>query len=158
MCIRDSYASHVFIPPTPGPIAAANTLGVGENLLLVIAMGLVVSLPALLVAYLYATFIGKKVKAKDEADFETVQQSYEEIVQSYGTLPSGFLSFAPIVVPILLMALGSIASMAKMTGTFGDILRFLGTPIIALAIGTIFGVILLISTKVIGQFLSLIHI
>lgn len=146
------YASHVFIPPTPGPIAAANTLGVGENLLLVIAMGLVVSLPALLVAYLYATFIGKRVKAKDEADFETVQQSYEEIVQSYGTLPSGFLSFAPIVAPILLMALGSIASMAKMTGTFGDILRFLGTPIIALAIGTIFGVILLISTKVIGQF------
>lgn len=146
------YASHVFIPPTPGPIAAANTLGVGENLLLVIAMGLVVSLPALLVAYLYATFIGKKVKAKDEADVESVQQSYEEIVQSYGTLPSGFLSFAPIIVPILLMALGSIALMAKMTGTFGDILRFLGTPIIALAVGTIFAVILLISTKVIGQF------
>ena len=29
------YISHVFIPPTPGPIAAANTLGIGNNLLLV---------------------------------------------------------------------------------------------------------------------------
>ena len=27
------YVSHCFIPPTPGPIAAAGTLGVGENLL-----------------------------------------------------------------------------------------------------------------------------
>ena len=26
------YISHVFIPPTPGPIAAANTLGIGNNL------------------------------------------------------------------------------------------------------------------------------
>jgi len=33
------YISHVFIPPTPGPIAAANTLGIGENLLLVIGIG-----------------------------------------------------------------------------------------------------------------------
>lgn len=29
------YASHVFIPPTPGPIAAANTLGIGNQFLLV---------------------------------------------------------------------------------------------------------------------------
>ena len=28
------YISHVFIPPTPGPIAAAQTLGIGENLLM----------------------------------------------------------------------------------------------------------------------------
>ena len=39
------YASHVFIPPTPGPIAAAGAVGLGGNLLLVIAMGAVVSLP-----------------------------------------------------------------------------------------------------------------
>ena len=29
------YISHVFIPPTPGPIAAASTLGIGDNLLMV---------------------------------------------------------------------------------------------------------------------------
>ena len=32
------YASHVFIPPTPGPIAAANTLGIGNNLLLIMGL------------------------------------------------------------------------------------------------------------------------
>ena len=40
------YISHVFIPPTPGPIAAANTLGVGDNLLLVMGLGVLPSLYA----------------------------------------------------------------------------------------------------------------
>ncbi|MDO5110635.1 MAG: hypothetical protein Q4D59_11935, partial [Erysipelotrichaceae bacterium] len=38
------YISHVFIPPTPGPIAAANTLGIGNNLLLVMGLGVVCSI------------------------------------------------------------------------------------------------------------------
>lgn len=33
------YISHVLIPPTPGPIAAASTLGIGDNLLLVMGLG-----------------------------------------------------------------------------------------------------------------------
>ena len=39
------------------------------------------------------------------------------------------------------MALSSAASMAGMTGLGGDIIKFLGTPIIALAVGTLFSVI-----------------
>ena len=34
------FISHVFIPPTPGPIAAASTLGIGDYLLQVIGLGL----------------------------------------------------------------------------------------------------------------------
>ena len=33
------YTSHVFIPPTPGPIAAAQSLGLESNMLLVIGVG-----------------------------------------------------------------------------------------------------------------------
>ena len=58
------YASHVFIPPTPGPIAAANTLGIGNSLLLVMGLGTLVSVPALAGSYFYAKYIGKKIKAK----------------------------------------------------------------------------------------------
>ena len=47
------YISHVFIPPTPGPIAAASTLGIGNNLLLVIGMGALASIfPSLQVIFL----------------------------------------------------------------------------------------------------------
>lgn len=151
------YISHVLIPPTPGPIAAANTLGVGDNLLLVIGLGLLCSIFPLIAGLLYAKFIGKKVKSNDEADSDNgeVVISYDELVASYGKLPNGLLSLSPIIVPILLMGISSAAAMAKMTGTFATVLVFLGTPIIALAVGTIFGVIILASTKKMSEFNAL---
>lgn len=134
------YASHVFIPPTPGPIAAASTLGIGDNLLLVMGMGALVSVPALIGSYFYAMYIGKSVKSREDSVIEEASQSYEEIVAGYGRLPSGFVSLAPIIVPILLMALGSIASMAKWSGMLFQVCVFLGTPIIALAVGLFFAI------------------
>ena len=71
------YASHVFIPPTPGPIAAANTLGAGDSLLLVMGLGALVSIPALSGAWFYAKYIGGKVQSNDEADQGGVVKSYE---------------------------------------------------------------------------------
>lgn len=107
------YIAHVFIPPTPGPIAG----------------------------YFFAKYIGKKVQADDEANANDVKKTYEELVAEYGKLPGSFNAVAPILVPIILMALGSIASMAGLTGTANDILQFFGTPIIALAVGTIFAIV-----------------
>jgi len=149
------YASHVFIPPTPGPIAAANTLGIGNNLLLVMGLGALVSIPALVVAYFYAQFIGKKVKAADEADAAAdgeIVKTYEQIVAEYGHLPNGLLALSPILAPIVLMALGSIASMLKWSGLLYELCVFFGTPIIALAVGTLFGVWLLADSKKMGEF------
>ncbi|GLB28529.1 hypothetical protein LAD12857_04520 [Lacrimispora amygdalina] len=146
------YISHVFIPPTPGPIAAASTLGIGENLLLVMGMGALCSIFPLIAGFFYARYIGKKVKSADEADMGEIGKTYEELVAEYGKLPSGANALAPIVVPILLMALSSAASMAGMTGLGGDIIKFLGTPIIALAVGTLFSIIQLKAAGKIGDF------
>ena len=150
------YISHVFIPPTPGPIAAANTLGVGDNLLLVMGMGVAASILPLIAGLLYAKYIGKKVKSADEtgsAD-ETVK-TYEELVASYGKLPGGFNALAPIIVPIILMAMGSIASMAGWTGIAFELFNFLGKPVIALGVGTICGVIQLATAGKMGNFYEL---
>ena len=135
------YISHVFIPPTPGPIAAANTLGIGNNLLLVMGMGALCSIAPLIAGYFFAKYIGKKVKAGDDIDNGEVVKTYEQLVAEYGKLPGGLNALAPLIVPILLMALGSISSMAGWSGMTAAVCGFLGTPIIALAAGTIFGVI-----------------
>ena len=150
------YISHVFIPPTPGPIAAANTLGIGDNLLLVMGMGVAASILPLIAGLVFAKFIGKKVKSSDETGSaqETVK-TYEELVAGYGKLPNGFNALAPIVVPIVLMALGSIASMAGWTGFAFDLFNFLGKPVIALTVGTIFAVIQLATAKKMGNFYQL---
>lgn len=135
------YISHVFVPPTPGPIAAAGSLGLEEDLLLVIGMGLLCSILPLIAGVLYARYIGKRVRAADEFDAEGVVSTYEELVAQYGRLPGAFNTLAPILVPIVLMALGSISSMAGWTGVLDDLLSFFGTPMIALAMGVLFGVI-----------------
>ena len=152
------YASHVFIPPTPGPIAAAGTLGLGGNLLLVIIMGTVVSVPVLVAVYFFSKSIAKSVTISDKEADATITASYEELLNKFGKLPSGFLSIAPIIMPIIFMAVGSVIDVLAKQGMLDKaallpkIFLFLGNPIIALAIGVIFCVFLLAETKKMREF------
>ena len=149
------YVSHVFIPPTPGPIAAAGSVGIGDNLLLVIGLGMLISIPALIPAYFYAKYIGKKVKVSEDHDDTVVSKTYEQLVAEYGKLPSGFMALAPIVVPIILMTLGSVAAVLKWEGMAMTICTFLGNPMIALTIGLLFAIGILISRKQLSEFNAL---
>lgn len=152
------YASHVFIPPTPGPIAAAGTLGLGGNLLLVIIMGTVVSVPVLVAVYFFSKSIAKSVTISDKEADATITASYEELLKKFGKLPCGFLSLAPIIMPIIFMAVGSVIDVLAKQGMLDKaallpkIFLFLGNPIIALAIGVIFCVFLLAETKKMREF------
>ena len=140
------YISHVFIPPTPGPIAAAQSLGIGENLLLVMGLGTAVSVFPLMAGYCYARYIGRRVKAIDDISTEEMTESYEALKASYGKLPGLASSLAPLIVPILLMALSSVATMLHWEGLTAHFFTFLGNPMIALAVGTLLAVVLLAQT------------
>ncbi len=156
------YVSHVFMPPTPGPIAAAGLfvsddmgINMGNELLLVMGIGALASVLPLIAGLLYARYIGKHVKAGDEADPAIVQETYEEIKAAYPNMPNGALTFAPILVPIILMALGSIASMAGWSGVGAELCAFFGTPIIALSVGVLFSVFQLVASKKLDKFYDL---
>ncbi len=142
------YVAHVFIPPTPGPLAAAQALGLENNLLLVIGIGVLCSIFPLIAGYFFARHIGRKVHSEDELapDTDTVK-SYEELKAGFGKLPSALNALAPLVVPILLMALSSVAAMAHWTGWGADLCLFLGTPIMALAVGAGLAILQLFTTR-----------
>lgn len=53
------YTSHVLVPPTPGPLAAAGNLGMGNDLGWVILFGFVTAIPAIFVGY----FLQKKLRS-----------------------------------------------------------------------------------------------
>jgi GntP family gluconate:H+ symporter len=146
------YVPHVLIPPSPGPIAAAQTLGLGDNLILVIGFGALCSIPAMIGAYFFAKFIGTKIKSKEDIEIEDTVKDYEEIIKSFDKLPGGFISWMPIIIPIILMAMGSIFDMNNFSGVFGDFIRFAGTPIIALGIGVLFAVYQLALVKKMDKF------
>ncbi len=138
------YATHTLVPPTPGPIAAAGNLGLEDQLGLVILVGIGVSIVTMLAGHMWAKVAGKKYTSAE--DHETLEMDYDVIHKEYGKLPSAFKSFAPILVPILLITLGSIANFPTLP--FGDggvytLFAFLGKPINALMIGLFFAFALL---------------
>ncbi|MBQ8061545.1 MAG: GntP family permease [Bacteroidales bacterium] len=150
------YVSHVFIPPTPGPIAAAQALGVGENLLLVMGIGALCSVFPMIAGYLFARHAGPGMKSSEEAgDNDETVQTYEEVKASFGPLPGTIDSLAPLLLPILLMALGSIAVMAGWGGFAGNLLKFLGSPIMALSAGAVMAIIQLFHSGKGDDFFSL---
>jgi GntP family gluconate:H+ symporter len=116
-------------------------------------MGALISIPTLIAAYFYALYIGKKVKTvEDSEDSTLVSQTYEQLVAEYGKLPGGFAALAPILMPIVLMALSSIVVAIKMTGDLVPVIRFLGNPVIALTVGLLFGIYLLFAAGKIDEF------
>ncbi len=140
------YISHVFIPPTPGPIAAAQSLGIGDNLLMVMGLGILVSVFPLTAGYFYAKYIGKKIKSSDDLSAQTAE-SYQVLKSSYGKLPSAAASLSPLVVPILLMTLSLLATILKWSGFWGDFSLFIGNPMIALSVGVLLALFLLSHNK-----------
>lgn len=123
------YATHVFVPPTPGPLAA--TAALDADLGLVILLGLVVAIPVALSGYFWATYLERKMEKRAIDTSITTSITNEK-------LPKTSTSFIPILVPIFLIALKSIASYP--THPFGEgnlatILNFIGNPIIALLLG-----------------------
>ena len=137
------YATHTLVPPTPGPIAAAGNLGLEDQLGWVILIGLAVAIVPTVTGYLWAVRSGKKYKTKDELN--PVELDEEIIKEKYETLPTPWKSFAPIIVPIILITLGSIAAFP--TKPFGEggvftLFAFLGKPINALFIGFLFATLL----------------
>lgn len=140
------YASHTLVPPTPGPIAAAGNLGLEDSLGLVIMFGIVISIFTMLAGFFWAKHISGKVKIQEDLDNEAawakgLDLEEKAIEEQYGKLPSTFQAFAPILIPILLIALGTIASFPgdlMGTGFIANLFKFFGKPVMALIVGFFF--------------------
>lgn len=148
------YATHTFVPPTPGPIAAAGNLGLESNLGLVIGVGIFVAATAAIAGMLWANRF-KDVEPDADEHAEEIKQDWKELKASYGELPTASQAFAPIFVPILLICFGSIAKFPSLPlgdGALFDVLVFLGQPLTALLIGLFLSVRLLKSDNKIEEF------
>ncbi|TQP32100.1 GntP family permease [Vibrio cholerae] len=148
------YATHTFVPPTPGPIAAAGNLGLESQLGLVIAIGLFVAAVAAIAGMLWANRF-QAVEADIIDSQESPKQDWQALKASYGQLPSASQAFAPIFVPILLICFGSIAKFPSFPfgqGMLFEALGFLGQPLTALLIGLLLAVRLLKSADKVAEF------
>ena len=113
------FATHVLIPPTPGPLAAAANLELNDLGLLII-MGGSVAFLLMLVGAAFAQRVSKRVSLEIQLP-ETEEENVEE-------LPSLKLAIAPIFIPLLLIGLSSFSNHFKIDPTLalgvGMILSF----------------------------------
>jgi GntP family gluconate:H+ symporter len=128
------YATHTLMPPTPGPLAAAQNLQ--ADLLTLTLLGAVVSACAALTGYIYAIKVGPLLKTSD-----TVDAALEEALSRRSDLPSPATAFAPVVIPILLISVNAVIRYPTILDKFAaypDLVKtaeLLGTPVFASFIG-----------------------
>lgn len=126
------YATHTMVPPTPGPVAAAGIIE--ADLGLVILWGLIVSLLALLVGWLFAITVASKVYISPHGGEQQAVADPEENSEA----PPVAKSLLPIIVPIVLIVVRSLSELPGRPlgeNMFVDLLGFLGQPVVALLIG-----------------------
>ncbi len=126
------YSAHVFVPPTPGPLAAAAILE--ADLGMVLIFGLLVAIPVSISGYFWARFIGKSLQ---EDDSPQDMEHKEEVLATV----KPYQAFLPLLVPIILIAMKSIVDYPTHPlgeGWLFQMFNFLGSPVIALLIGVFF--------------------
>jgi|SRR5680860_147151 len=131
--------THVLVPPTPGPIAAAGIIGADVGLVMLI--GLVIGFLSLIVAIVYCKKMGAKNYIDPNPDLS------DEIIQDrIKKAPSAFKSLLPILVPILLIVGKSLVEFniaeGQETTAWVKLIGFIGSPVIALLIGMLLSFLL----------------
>jgi len=125
--------THAMLPPTPGPLAAIAILHADMGR--VITYGCLVSMIASLCGWLYAVTIGPRLTSPPSTEF--VGQSFVESGRA-AELPTTFWAFAPILIPLVLIAAQSSAALLLPKDHFVNVaLLYLGWPVVALSIGVL---------------------
>jgi GntP family gluconate:H+ symporter len=124
------YASHSLMIPAAGPVATAFLLG--ADIGTVMLLGIIPSLFAVMVGYLWA-----KIVFKDKRIL-VIEKSKEKIVNI-----SFLRCITPIILPIIFIASGSLLKLLGTSSYISKLIIQLSHPIIAIIAGLISAIILL---------------
>ncbi|MEU9998981.1 gluconate:H+ symporter [Streptomyces sp. NPDC050848] len=140
--------THAFLPPHPGPVAAAGLLHV--SLGWVILMGIVVGIPAVLAAWAYAAWIGKRIFVEVPQDMvEAAEEARAKVAaeRKEGSGSEAPVSLSTVLViigtPLVLILAATFSSIALDESTPRSVIEFFGNPFVALTIALVLAYYLL---------------
>lgn len=106
-------ATHTLVPPTPGPLAVASTLGV--DLGTMVLMGLIVALPAAMAGFAFAGWTDRRMPV-----IPATTPLDSPVSEAASTHMPGLISSAlPIAVPVLLIASNTLVMSLSTSGEGG---------------------------------------
>ncbi|WP_418710251.1 GntP family permease, partial [Allofournierella sp.] len=165
------YITHFLVPPTPGPLAVVSTFqneGIAMDLGMFIIYGLLLSIPVFVFSiYLFRWFGNKypdfvvpyeidrskytdaqlavldKIDAKIKSGKDLENKDFEDLL-STEKLPGAGISFTILLLPVVLILANTVVSQTALKGQLiGQIVTFLGNPVIALFIALCLGAFVL---------------
>lgn len=165
------YITHFLVPPTPGPLAVVSTFqqeGLAVDLGMFIIFGLLLSVPVFIFSvFLFRWFGNKypdfvvpyeidrskytdaqlavldKIDAKIKAGKELENSDFEELL-STEKLPGAGISFTILLLPVVLILANTVVGQTALAGTvIGQVVTFLGNPVIALFVALCLGAFVL---------------
>lgn len=128
------FSVHCLIPPHPGITAASGIFGVDLGQLMIV--GLIIALPTSFAGYFWSSRFFKKNKLEETAEQDLSSNEYNTM-DTKVTFRT-FLSFVPVLLPIVLISLKSILLLFFKSPDSNYLLSFIllvGEPAIALLIG-----------------------
>jgi GntP family gluconate:H+ symporter len=131
------YSVHCLIPPHPGVLAATGLINVNIGYLIVI--GTIFAIPGTIAAYFWSKWVTRGKKYLPAKMMEINARLSEE------DLPTAFMSFLPIVVPLILISLKSLFIMIDNGGEslISRLFVIPGEPVFALSIGVVLAMLLI---------------
>lgn len=123
------YATHVLVPPTPGPLAVAAAFEM-DNIFFLFLYGVFFALILSLIGWVFSSYLANSIDP-DETSIHLPQNQALEIPED---VPHIFSSVLPILIPVILMALGTVGPFFWGTK---DWLSFMAHPTIALLAGAL---------------------
>lgn len=133
--------THCMVPPTPGPVAVAGI--VGADIGFIILYGCIIGIIAtLLIGWGYANIVGRKVgdiyREPGEARAEIVQKMVDDkMLDRNPNNPSAGLVIFLILLPAVMIMVGTLLGVLAPDGVVSSVFRFLGEATIALFIAMI---------------------
>lgn len=136
--------AHSLVPPTPGPLFAADALGISIGMMILV--GIVVGLPASIAGLAYAYWLNKRrpipLRDTSETSVEALQAWLDKDTKE---LPSFLSAHIPIALPVVLIAGYTITK--EFDATFPDwavaFFGAVGEPVMALLIAGLAALMLL---------------
>lgn len=131
-------ATHVYVPPTPGPLAAAGMLGIDIGRAIIYGAFAAVFMTAS--GWLFAEFFFKN-KPESYYTFREDAEPQKEVDMEASDLPGSLESVIPLLLPIMLIIMNTTCSMLlPKNSSVLMVTSFIGDPNIALAIGALLAI------------------
>lgn len=138
--------THSMVPPTPGPLAMADTLGI--DLGVMILVGAMVGIPMSLAGLAFSYFQNNRMEVPlRETPGMTLVELEELAAKQEEDLPSFGLSMAPIILPVLMITINTLSGALGVEGPMADFAAFVGNPNFALLVSTALAVYILMKQK-----------